>query len=218
MTDLPGRSDVGAAYDLWAATYDTDENRTRELAGEVLRGSGPVVDGRDVVEIGCGTGRNTAWLAERAASVVGLDLSEGMLERARARIGSPRVGFLRHDVRSPWPLADGAADLVVAMLVLEHVEDLRPVVAEARRVLRPGGTLYLCELHPTRQMLGRQAEFTHPQSGEREWIVAHLHDVADYVNGGVVAGLELVRLGEHRDPGAARTAPPRLLSVCFRRP
>lgn len=218
MSELPGRSDVGAAYDLWAASYDTDENRTRELADAVLRESALELAGRDVVEIGCGTGRNTAWLAERAASVVGLDLSAGMLERARARIAAPAVRFLRHDIRSVWPLADRAADLVVAMLVLEHVETLEPVFGEARRVLRQGGELYLCELHPVRQMLGRQAGFTHPESGERERIVAYLHDVADYVNGGLAAGLEPLRLDEHRDPGAARTAPPRLLSVCFRRP
>jgi len=48
--------------------------------------------------------------------------------------------------------------------------------------------------------------------------VAFLHDVSEYVNRGIEAGLELARLGEHRDPSAARTAPPRLLSVCFRRP
>jgi malonyl-CoA O-methyltransferase len=218
VTGLPGRSDVGAAYDLWAASYDTDENRTRELAGEVLRSSCLVVEGRDAVEIGCGTGGNTVWLAERARSVLGLDLSAGMLERARARIDSPAVRFLWHDVQSPWPVDDGAAGLVVALLVLEHVERLEPVFAEAARVLRPGGELFLCELHPTRQMLGRQAEFTHPETGERERVEAFLHDVSEYVNRGIEAGLELVRLGEHRDPGAAWTAPPRLLSVCFRRP
>lgn len=217
MSEPSGLSDVGAAYDLWAESYDTDENRTRELAGVVLRESGLELAGRDVVEVGCGTGRNTAWLAARAAGVVGLDLSDGMLRRARERVGSPAVRLLRHDVRTPWPLADAVADLVVAMLVLEHVERLAPVFREAARVLRPDGALFLCELHPVRQMLGRRAEFTHPETGATERVAAFLHDVSEYVNEAVAAGLELSRLEEPRDPGAGVSSPPRLLALTLRR-
>jgi malonyl-CoA O-methyltransferase len=205
--------DVASAYDLWAGTYDVDPNPTREMAAAVLRQTGLELAGRDVVEVGCGTGGNTAWLAGRAASVLALDFSEGMLRQARAHVQSPHVRFLKHDICTAWPVAGASADVVIAMLVLEHVEHVEPVLGEAARVLRPGGELFLCEFHPARQMLGKQARFTHPETGETERIAAFLHDVSDYVNGGVQAGLALRRLGEWRDPGAARTDPPRLLSV-----
>ncbi|MEZ5331791.1 MAG: class I SAM-dependent methyltransferase [Thermoanaerobaculia bacterium] len=210
MSDLPGLS-AANAYDLWAGSYDTDENDTRELAGETLRRSGLARDGRDVVEIGCGTGGNTAWLAEGAGSVLGLDLSEGMLERARRRTSAPHVRFRHHDVRAPWPVESAAADLVVSMLVLEHVEGVGPVLAEAARVLRPGGALFLCELHPTRQRLGRQAEFAHPETGETQRIAAFFHDASDYVNAAVDAGLRVRRMEEPGDADAGPIAPPRLL-------
>lgn len=212
-----GAISVAEAYDRWAATYDEDPNRTRELAGEVLRAQGLELTGRRVVEVGCGTGRNTAWLAARAASVVGLDVSEGMLARARAHVAAPGVRFVRHDIREPWPLADGSAELVVAMLVLEHVDALAPVLEQAARVLTAGGACFLCELHPARQMLGKQARFATEPGGTVEPITAFAHDVSDYVNGALSAGFTLEHLGEWRDRGVSFQTPPRLLSARLRR-
>lgn len=206
---------IAAAYDLWAASYDSDENRTRDRAGAVLRAAEIAFTGRTVVEIGCGTGRNTQWLSERASHVLALDLSEGMLAQARARVVSPHVRFEQHDITLPWPIADAAADIVVASLVLEHVPQLAAIFGEVRRVLTPGGEFFMVELHPTRQMLGRQAVYSHPQTGERQPVPAFMHDVADYVNGGIAAGLRLLALHEWRDAGADFYAAPRLLSIRF---
>jgi len=210
--------DIARAYDLWADTYDTDPNGTRDLAGEVLRRAGLALTDRRVVEIGCGTGSNTSWLCERAREVQALDFSAGMLRHARARVRYHNVRFLQHDVRETWPLADGSADLVLILLVLEHVERLEPVFAEAARVLDGGGSLCVCELHPARQRAGKRAEFTHPDTGKRERIAAFLHDVDDYVNGGLGAGFRLDELRHCSDEGAAGPAPPRLLWVRFDRP
>src|SRR5262245_18756872 len=90
--------DVANAYDRWAATYDSDVNPTRDLDAEVLRRAGPPVEGRDVLEIGCGTGKNTRWLSERARSVVALDFSAGMVARARERVPAGHVNFVHHDI------------------------------------------------------------------------------------------------------------------------
>jgi ubiquinone/menaquinone biosynthesis C-methylase UbiE len=214
---MPSRenADIAGAYDVWADTYDEDPNRTRELAGEVLRGREVGIAGRKVIEIGCGTGLNTLWLCEHAETVLALDISAGMLRQARAHVQRPNVRFLQHDVRCNWPSADASADAVVGMLVLEHVERLEPVFAQAARVLRPGGELFVCELHPTRQILGRRAEFTNPRTGQREQVAAFLHDVSEYVNGGLRAGFRLLELREWRDTEDGQADPPRLLSMSF---
>lgn len=217
MTLFQDDADVAAAYDVWAERYDTDPNKTRERAGEALRSGDWRLESRDVLEIGCGTGANTLWLSERARSVLGLDISQGMLKRAKDRVQSPRVRFQQADIRFPWPIPDSSADLVVAMLVLEHLDRLDHVFSEANRALRRGGELFLCELHPTRQMMGRQARFVHPRTGEMEKVAAFLHDVSEYVNGAVGAGFSLVEMDEWRDPGASRFDPPRVFSARFRR-
>jgi ubiquinone/menaquinone biosynthesis C-methylase UbiE len=207
---------VEAAYDAWARQYDTNENPTRDLDAAVLRGRGFDLAGRDVLELGCGTGKNTVWLAEHARSVLALDLSEEMMRRARERVPAAHVRFAKADIIQPLPAESASVDFVIGNLVLEHVEDLAPVFAEAARVLRPGGTLFVSELHPYKQLAGSQARFTVPETREVVRVPAFLHDVGDYVNAGVAAGLAAAHVGEWREE-EAKTAMPRLLTVEFRR-
>ncbi|HUM14877.1 MAG TPA: GNAT family N-acetyltransferase [Candidatus Nitrosotalea sp.] len=209
--------DVAAAYDEWAETYDRDANRTRDLAAATLRQSGLDLGGRDVLEIGCGTGRNTEWLVEQGARVTALDFSAGMLRRAQARLGSAPVRFVKHDVRAAWPLVAGSVDCVIAALVLEHVEDVAAFFEECGRVVRVGGEVWLAELHPIRQLQGGGAEFTRPRTEERVRVAAFLHDVAEYVSAGIRVGFTLREMGESRDPGAGRFVAPQLLWLRFRR-
>jgi ubiquinone/menaquinone biosynthesis C-methylase UbiE len=215
MSKVGNETGIAAAYDQWAETYDTAANRTRELAGEVLRLVNLPIAGRDIVEIGCGTGRNTEWMATLTGAITALDFSEKMLRQARNRVQDRRVRFVHHDVRDNWPLSDDSADIIIAMLILEHVEQLESVFSESSRVLRRHGELFICELHPMRQLMGGQAQFSNTVTGERQLVTAFLHDVSDFVNGGLSAGFEMKRLDEWRDPDTALDSIPRLLSLLF---
>lgn len=102
-----------------------------------------------VLDVGCGAGRNAVPLAESGCTVVGTDLSEPMVEAARAKAAaSPardRLSFLVAAM-APLPLPDGAFDSVVAHGVwnLAHTDaQLRAAVAEAARVARRGASLFL---------------------------------------------------------------------------
>lgn len=212
--EAPERT-VAGAYDRWAASYDVDRNLTRDLDAQVVRRAPLGIEGAEVLELGCGTGKNTVWLAERARTLLALDFSPGMLARARERVRVPSVRFAEHDIRIGWPLPDESVDVVVGNLVLEHIDDLTPVYSEAARVLRDGGRLWFCELHPERQRGGGQAHFTDAGSGEMVRVPAHVHSMAEYVNGGIAAGLVLRALGEWLEDGAASGTAPRLVSVMF---
>lgn len=212
-------SDDGVArmYDRWAARYDTDLNVTRDLDATVLRRSSLRIRGRDVLELGAGTGKNTRWLAGEARHLVAMDFSKGMLDEARRKVRAANVEFREHDIRTAWPLAPGCVDVVVGNLILEHVRDLAPVMAECARVLRAGGQLYVCELHPFRQLLGGQACFTDTRTRETVHVPAFRHTVSEYVNAGIEAGFVVHELGEWLEERAAANDPPRLLSVLFDR-
>jgi malonyl-CoA O-methyltransferase len=218
MPPTPGEENsVEAAYDRWAESYDSAPNATRDLDAVALRAQPLALAGADVLEVGCGTGKNTGWLAMEARSVLAMDFSRGMLSRARGRVRSERVQFVRADLRTPWPVADQGFDVVVADLVLEHLEHLGPFFREAARVLRDRGRLFVCELHPVKQLLGSQARFAAPETGEVVLVPAHLHSVSEYLNAGIEAGLRLARAEEWREEAAPPASPPRLLSLLWHR-
>jgi len=208
-------SEVANSYDRWAASYDADKNATRDLDAFVVRRSPLSVDGKDVLELGSGTGKNTVWLASLARHVTALDFSLGMIARAHERVGSANVKFVQHDVCDPWPVDSASKDLVVANLILEHVHDLEPVFFEAVRVLRPNGHMFFCELHPYRQLTGARAQFTDPKTGETVLVTAHVHTISEYLNGAIRAGLTLRESGEWLEDDAPEGAPPRLISMLF---
>ena len=105
--------------------------------------------GRRVLDVGCGAGPLTAWMAERGAEVTGIDVSPAMLQLARDRVGD-RATFLVADVSEPLTFAgDATFDLVVASLVLHYLADWEAPLREFRRVLRPGGAVVLSSHHPT---------------------------------------------------------------------
>jgi len=222
MTDPDPPDDVARAYDRWAAVYDVDRNATRDLDADVLRTAGLDIDDREVLEIGCGTGKNTTFLAAHARRVTAMDFSSGMLARARSAVDAlglgDRVAFIRHDVRHAWPIEPASVDVVVANLILEHVDALEPVFREVARVLRRGGVGVFCELHPARQEQGSQAQFTDPSTNARVLVPAFTHTERDYANAIAAARLELIQIREWTEDEAPADALPRLLSIAVRAP
>lgn len=203
-------SGVRGAYDRWSASYDHDANTTRDLDAEVLRRLELPWGELAAVEIGCGTGKNSVFLAERCRSLVGLDLSPGMLAKARERV--PTARFLEADLAAPWPLPTASADVVLADLVLEHLADVGAALAEAGRVARDGGWLWVSELHPDRQARGKGAHYF--EGGERVDVPAVVHTADEYVGAAVRAGFVVERL---RDERAATDDSPRLFTLLARR-
>jgi malonyl-CoA O-methyltransferase len=203
---------VQDAYTNWAATYDEDRNRTRDLDQQVTRAALSGQQYAAIVEIGCGTGKNTALLAQLGASVRALDFSAGMLARARQKVQAANVTFVDADLTQPWPVEDGSAGLVVCNLVLEHIENLHFVFAEAARVLAPAGRFFVCELHPFRQYQGTVANFQRSEGAVE--IDAYVHHISDFLAAAEANGLRLASLKEwwHAEDAGK---PPRLVSFVF---
>lgn len=106
------------------------------------------VDGRRVLDAGCGAGPLTAALRDRGAVVTGFDLSPAMIDLARQRLGADADLHVA-DLGGPLPFGDDAFDVVVASLCLHYLEDWAAPLAELRRVLRPGGRLVVSVPHPS---------------------------------------------------------------------
>ena len=143
-----------------AATYFADNAErwdeirslyTSEIAVEAAIlaaiGDGPI---ERLVDLGSGTGRMLTLLGARARRAVGLDLSRQMLNLARGNVASAGLAAceLRHGNILGTGLADGEADLVVVHQVLHYLGEPAAAVAEAARLVAPGGRLLIVDFAP----------------------------------------------------------------------
>ncbi|MHC2990531.1 methyltransferase type 11 [Pontibacter sp. HJ8] len=206
--------DTQQAYNNWASQYDTNQNRTRDLEGLALRETLAGYTFDKCLEIGCGTGKNTIWLQERASRVTAVDLSDEMLARAKEKIVSDHVRFLQADIREEWRFGESVYDLVSFSLVLEHIRDLEPVFAQVWKALKPGGQVYIGELHPFKQYTGTKARFDTPEG--RQEVECFTHHTSDFVQAAGKQGLVLVDLNEHFDE-KDRGSIPRIMTFLFQK-
>lgn len=154
LGDYVTRAGDFAIYSLHVATYEW-----------VAR----LVAGKDVLDLGCGTGYGSRLLRERGARrVVGVDVSGEAVERAAASEGLEGVEFRRIVPTStaPLPFDDDTFDVVCSIQVIEHVTDVDTYLSEVRRVLRPGGSFVCVTPDREHRLLPRQ----------RPWNEFHVHE------------------------------------------
>ncbi len=116
-------------------------DRAGEVGGDDREGGRGDRSAVRVLDVGCGAGEITAELARAGFDVVGVDVAEEPLRRARRR--EPRLDVRLLDVDGEWPLADASFDAVWAGETIEHVLDTAAWLSQVRRVLRSGGALLL---------------------------------------------------------------------------
>ena len=199
------------AYNVWSETYDTVENKTRDLEARALR---QMVSGEDleILEIGCGTGKNTEYLLTFAKKVIGADFSAEMLNRAKQKITAEHVEFRRLDLRENWDFDEDSFDLIVCSLTLEHIENIEFVFSEAKNVLRSNGLFYIGELHPFKQYQGGKARFE--IESEIFELKCFTHHVSDFFQAAKNNNFECADLKEWFDND--KSAVPRLLTLIFK--
>jgi SAM-dependent methyltransferase len=193
------------------------------------------VAGQDVLDVGCGPGFYAAAMADRGAKVTAIDGSAELV-RVAERTAGERGTFLQHDLERPLPFADASFDLAVMALVYHHLYARRQLLAELRRVVRPGGRLLVSTTHPMSEQRwlggsyyegGRvDAPIGGPGSGFT--INFERMTVETFVNEMLDGGFVLERLLEPRPSPELRDADPEkfaqldvkatVLTVALRRP
>lgn len=205
-------NEVRNAYDQWANQYDTNENKTRDIEAFALRTILKDIRPQRTLELGCGTGKNSVWLAEISNELVAVDVSENMLESAKQKLKSPHVQFHVANLLSPWQFTNGLFDLVVCSLMLEHIEDLTSFFQKISSFTRKGAQFYLGELHPFKQYAGSKARF---ETEEGIHIVpCFIHHLSDFVEAANANQFKLIELKEYFD-NDEKNQIPRLLCLVF---
>jgi ubiquinone/menaquinone biosynthesis C-methylase UbiE len=182
------------AYDQWAEEYD-DADPSTLLDEPFLLTMVKVFPGCRVLDLGCGTGRYLRMFAQAGISIVGLDLSQGMLARARRTlIPEASVAWVQASFES-LPFLGGTFDRVISGLVLDHVDDLLSYFQQVAAILRPGGRLVLSTVHPEMQRLtGSTVRFT--VQGHQYQTQGRVHEVYAIADAAQQVGLMIESLLE----------------------
>lgn len=199
-------------YNIWADFYDTNENKTRDLDKKVTIKILSNYEFTSVLELGCGTGKNTEWLVTRSNKIIGLDFSQRMLDYAKQKIDSKKVAFKKADLNQEWDIQNNYADLITCNLTLEHINDLNFIFKQAYLKLKPGGKFFICELHPFKQYLGTKAKYE-TENLTKE-LKVYIHHISDYLDTAEQNKFNLVELNEWFDNND-NIEPPRLISFVF---
>ena len=146
------RSQTREAYDrlaeVWSKTTD-DGPYNGGLERPALRSLVPLsVAGQTVLDAGCGSGAQCAWLLDQGADVVGIDLSPRMVDEAVRRCGG-RGQFLVADLAEPLPVEPRSFYGITCSLALHYLADWRMPLRSFAMALRPGGWAVISLDHPS---------------------------------------------------------------------
>lgn len=205
---------IEKSYNSWAEYYDTNKNKTRDLDKKATIKTLSKYSFNIVLELGCGTGKNTIWLLEKAQKIIALDFSEEMLNKATKKIENPKVTFKKADITKTWEIENEIADLITTNLILEHIEDLDFIFKQAFSKLKPNGLFFICELHPFKQYTGTKARFE-TENGIEE-LEVYTHNISEFTSIAFKNGFKLLELNEWFDD-LNEYKIPRLVSFVFQK-
>jgi SAM-dependent methyltransferase len=195
-----------AGYDRWAKSYDAVDNPLVAATAWVMDRAPLGCEGLDVIELGCGTGRNAfRVLGAGARSYLGVDGSPGMLDVARGRVSDARASFEVVDLGGGW-VPERRFDLALVVLVLEHLAELGPLARTLAAALRAGGRARLVDLHADRIARGSVAHFD--EGGTEVVFPSVAHPPQAIATALAAAGFE-VTLREHLADDVLLAAVPR---------
>lgn len=205
---------IEKAYDIWANQYDTNKNRTRDLDKKSTIETLSNYNFENVLELGCGTGKNTEWLLSKAKRVIGLDFSREMLNKAKEKISDKRVTFKKVDLTKDWKTENNFADLITSSLTLEHIKNLDHIFSQANQKLKKNGLFFISELHPFKQYSGSKAQYE-TESGTKE-LEVYIHHISEYIDNAESNGLKFLEMKEWFDQNYQNRLP-RLISLLFKK-
>lgn len=206
--------DVKGAYQEWSNQYDTNENKTRDLEAIALQSVLSTIEFNNVLEFGCGTGKNTVWLETKASQITAADFSEAMIAKAAEKIKSPLTKFVIADINKPWDFTNEKYDLITYSLVLEHIQDLDAVFNKCHSKTNEQAYIYIGELHPFKQYAGSKARYM-TESGEQV-VTCFTHHISEFVQAANKHGFQLRSLEEWFDNNE-KTQMPRILTLLFQK-
>ena len=203
---------IQKAYNEWSASYNNDENLTRDLDQQVTRELLANLHFNSILEVGCGTGKNTAFLVQIATSVHSLDFSHGMIEKAKEKVPAKMSDFLSLTLQKS------------GLATMQNLISSSAILFWSTSKTFPSSSQKLPEFCKTREDFSSMSSIlSNSMKGKRQGFIgkmkalawaAFVHHISDFTNAAQANGLRLVNLNEYWH-AADQNKPPRLISFMF---
>lgn len=228
MSDTPiALAAYEALAEAYAAAIDTKPHNAyyeRPATLSLL----PDVEGKRVLDAGCGPGVYAEWLLKHGADVVALDVSPKMVALAKQRLGGA-IEVRAADLSKPLPFLDSTSfDIVICPLVLEYIEDWSRPLAAFHRVLPPGGHLIVSVTHPFFDYIYfKSSNYFETERVSAEWrgfkpvcvqVPSFRRSLAATLNPFMEAGFQVETMLEPKPTEAFKEADPRHYEELSRQP
>ncbi|MCW5200492.1 class I SAM-dependent methyltransferase, partial [Desulfobulbus sp. F4] len=183
----------------------------------------PELTGKDILDVGCGSGHDAAYYAAKGAVVSGVDISEKELAIAREKV----AGVFVQAPMEHLPFEAGLFDIVTSFYAIQHTEDVPKTLLEMIRVAKPGGVIMVLAKHPFRNLLE-----SHVNDGKSDYYAKRLvtsyifnrsiklteqgHTMMDYLAPAVLLAARLELLEEMTDfPASEQVIPGLVYPTCM---
>jgi ubiquinone/menaquinone biosynthesis C-methylase UbiE len=165
-------------YNLWSSTYDYQpENLMLFLDEQLFTGflRSVSLQHKSVLDFGCGTGRHwKSILQKQPAQMIGVDVSEGMLEQLKKKY--PQAVLIQNKDNRLSELENARIDCLISTLTIAHIKNIEQLMASWNRLVPSGGDLFLTDYHPDLLQKGGKRDFM--VNGKRYCIINYIHPLS----------------------------------------
>jgi len=166
------------AYDLWSEDYDVQPGNLMLDLDEILFPKlldERIIHNKAVADIGCGTGRHwTKILQMQPSGLIGFDVSEGMLNKLKAKFLSANTFKINNNLLSN--VQNAAFDTIISTLTVAHIENIEQALLAWCRILKPSSDVIITDFHPKLLAFGGKRTFKH--RNERLAVKNYVHSVS----------------------------------------
>ena len=173
--------EAAPAYDLWAHSYDDQPGNLmlyldEQLVKQLLNGI--CLQGKIIVDFGCGTGRHWPMLyATEPSTVIGYDVSAGMLKQLQRKFPASIIHLNTDNLL--LDLGTATVDILLSTLTIAHIENIEELINSWSRVLKPGCDLIITDYHPQLLTSGGKRDFN--SKGIKITIQNFIHPIEDII-------------------------------------
>lgn len=193
-------------YDQFAQKYAQGTEELEEATRRYFYSLLPDLQGKAILDVGCGSGHDAAYYAAQGAAVSGVDISEQEIAMAREKV----AGVFVPAPMEQLPFDAETFDIVTSFYAIQHTEDVPKTLLEMLRVAKPGGVIMILAKHPFRNLLESHVNDSNSDYYAKRLVTSYIfnrsiklteqgHTMMDYLDPAVLQTARLELLEEMTD-------------------